>query len=226
MAFSGFSQGAVDFLWGIRLHNERAWFLAHKQDYLTLVDAPLRALCAEALAAMNDEFPDLSLEGHTCRIYRDARRLHGRGPYKDTLWFTLQAPYSDNCYSPVFYFEIGPDHFGYGMGAYDGEPSMMQRFRDAIDRDPRPMTALAEAVAASRFAPYGEFYKRPKGDKGPLLNDWYNRRRVGVSFDDNPDGVLFTPDLLPALIEGYRALVPLYRYLRGVALDASHADHL
>ena len=30
--FQGFSQGAVDFLWGVRFNNERRWFEAHKQE--------------------------------------------------------------------------------------------------------------------------------------------------------------------------------------------------
>ena len=30
--FQGFTQGAVDFLWGIRFKNERSWFLAHKEE--------------------------------------------------------------------------------------------------------------------------------------------------------------------------------------------------
>ena len=34
--FQGFSQGAVDFLWGIRFNSERSWFLAHKQEFLDL----------------------------------------------------------------------------------------------------------------------------------------------------------------------------------------------
>ena len=31
--FQGYSQEAVDFMWGIRFNNERGWFLAHKDDY-------------------------------------------------------------------------------------------------------------------------------------------------------------------------------------------------
>ena len=42
--FQGFSQGAVDFLWGVRFNNERSWFEAHKQEYLDLVIAPLQEL--------------------------------------------------------------------------------------------------------------------------------------------------------------------------------------
>ncbi len=45
--FQGFSQGAIDFLWGIRFNNERGWFLAHKEEFLTLVDAPMRELAAQ-----------------------------------------------------------------------------------------------------------------------------------------------------------------------------------
>ena len=37
--FQGFSQNAIDFLWGISLNNERGWFMAHKQDFTDYVDA-------------------------------------------------------------------------------------------------------------------------------------------------------------------------------------------
>ena len=32
--FTGFTDATVDFMWGIRFNNERAWFEAHKEDYL------------------------------------------------------------------------------------------------------------------------------------------------------------------------------------------------
>ncbi len=71
--FQGFSQQAVDFLWGIRLNNERSWFLAHKQEYQTLVAEPLRQLGEEVHQAMEDAFPELGLNLYVSRIYRDAQ---------------------------------------------------------------------------------------------------------------------------------------------------------
>ncbi len=47
--FQGFSQGAVDFLWGVRFNNERSWFEAHKQEYLDLVIAPSRSWAARSM---------------------------------------------------------------------------------------------------------------------------------------------------------------------------------
>ena len=34
--FEGFSPETVDFLWGIRMNNNREWFLEHKKDYVTI----------------------------------------------------------------------------------------------------------------------------------------------------------------------------------------------
>ena len=75
--FQGFSQQAVDFLWGIRFNNERGWFEAHKQEYLTYVAAPMRELGEQVQQVMEEEFPRLGLNLHVSRIYRDARRPQG-----------------------------------------------------------------------------------------------------------------------------------------------------
>lgn len=40
MAFEGYTQETLDFLWGIRFNNERSWFLAHKQDYEAHLPGP------------------------------------------------------------------------------------------------------------------------------------------------------------------------------------------
>ena len=42
--FQGFDDTTVDFLWGIRLNNERPWFEAHKQDYLDHLYRPMKEL--------------------------------------------------------------------------------------------------------------------------------------------------------------------------------------
>lgn len=42
--FTGFTDETVDFMWGIRFNNERAWFEAHKEIYLTHFYQPMREL--------------------------------------------------------------------------------------------------------------------------------------------------------------------------------------
>ena len=167
--FQGFSQQAVDFLWGIRFNNERGWFEAHKQEYLTYVAAPMRELGEQVQQVMEEEFPRLGLNLHVSRIYRDARRLHGRGPYKDHLWLTLRRPKEQWVSLPAFYFEIAPEYYSFGMGCYDPTPVTMAKLRARIDRDPKPLEKLARKLKKSPFTLEGAEYKRPKGDPGPLL---------------------------------------------------------
>lgn len=222
--FQGFSQEAVDFLWGVRFHNERPWFEAHKQEYLTLVAQPLRELGEQVHRQMEEEFPQLGLNLHVCRIYRDARRLYGRGPYKDHLWFTLRRPREEWVSLPAFYFEIAPEYYSLGMGCYDPTPVTMAKLRARIDRDPKPLERLVRKLEGSGFVLEGEAYKRPKGDPGKLLFPWYNRKSIGLSRDENCEGVLFTPELAGQVLEGFRFLVPYYQYFSLLAGDPE-PDH-
>ena len=81
--FEGFSQRTVDFMWGIRFNNERPWFEAHKAEYQACFLAPMKELGSQVQAALLERFPKCGLNLKVSRIYRDARRLFGRGPYKD-----------------------------------------------------------------------------------------------------------------------------------------------
>lgn len=217
--FQGFSQGAIDFLWGIRFNNERGWFLAHKEEFLTLVDAPMRELAAQVSQAMTEEFPKLGLELKVSRIYRDARRLFGRGPYKDHLWFSLRRRNENEGAEPSFYFEIAPEYYSFGMGCYDATPVTMAKLRARIDRDPEPLEKLARRLEKSPFQLEGELYKRPKGDPGPLLAPWYNRKSISFARDENCEGLLFQPELADQVLEGFRFLKPYYDYMLSLAGD-------
>ena len=194
--FQGFTQGTTDFLWGIRFNNERGWFLAHKEEFQTLVDAPLRELASQVSQAINDKFPNLQLNCKVSRIYRDARRLYGRGPYKDHLWFGLRRMAPSEGAEPGFYFEVAPEYYSYGMGCWDPTPVTMAKLRARIDRDPEPLKQLARRLEKhGEFTLEGQMYKRPKGDPGRLLYPWYNRRQISLTSDHNCDGLYFSPQL-------------------------------
>ena len=218
--FQGFSPKANEFLWGIRLNNERGWFEAHKQEYLDLVAAPLRELGDEVTQAFGELFPKWGLNLHVSRIYRDARRLHGRGPYKDHMWFVLRRPGESWTVRPAFYFEVAPESYAMGMGCYDAPPAMMARLRARIDQDPKPLEKLARRLnRQDRFRLEGQEYKRPKGDPGPLLYPWYNRKGLALSWEQNWGGALYTPALVQEVVEGFQFLAPYYELLDRLAAE-------
>ena len=141
--FQGFSGATVDFMWGIRFNNEKGWFEAHKEEYLTTFQRPMKALADEVYGAFTDRHPDLDLICKVSRIYRDARRLFGRGPYKDHLWLSLTRPHEEGCAEPVFWFELGPEGYSYGMGFWQAPAVTMAKFRARMDREPKAMEKLA-----------------------------------------------------------------------------------
>ena len=104
MAFQGYTQQTVDFMWGIRFNNERGWFLEHKDDYINTFLTPTRELGEQVYDAVLALLPDEPLMLKVSRIYRDARRLFGRGPYKDHLWFSLRRRNENEGAEPSFYF--------------------------------------------------------------------------------------------------------------------------
>ena len=216
--FQGYTQGTVDFLWNLRFNNERGWFQEHKEEFLALVDRPTRALAAQLAEEMTEAFPKLGLELKVSRIYRDARRLFGRGPYKDHLWFSLRKPGENDGAIPCFWFEVAPEHYGYGMGCWEMSPATLAKLRARIDR--------ARAVKRrGEFRMDGQMYKRPKGDPGPLLFPWYNSRQISFACECNCEDLFFRPELAGQVLEGWKSLVPQYRFLCSLPGDPE-PDHM
>ena len=170
--FEGFAPASVEFLWGICLNNERGWFLEHKHEYREFVEKPIKALGGEVFEELAEAYPELSWKLHVCRIYRDARRLHGRGPYKDHMWFTIERPHERFEAVPALYFEIAPNYYSYGCGFWEAGPEIMAKHRARIERNPQELERLAHKLEKSRFVLGGEQYKRPKGDVGEN-NNWF-----------------------------------------------------
>lgn len=220
--FQGFTPESIEFLWGIRFNNERPWFEAHKQQYLDLIQTPLRELGAEVQREVLRRHPKRQFNLHVSRIYRDARRLHGRGPYKDHMWFVLHLPSQDTNGStlPAFYFEIAPERYSIGMGYYSATPETMAKFRARIDRDPKPMEKLARRLnRQNEYVLEGEQYRRPKGDRGALLDPWYNRKNIALSWDRPCEGSLFEAGLAEEIAAGIDFLMPYFDYFRTLDAD-------
>ena len=168
--FQGFSNETVDFMWGIRFNNEKSWFEQHKETYRAHFYEPMKALAAQVYEIFQDRHGDLELATRVSRIYRDARRLRGRGPYKDRLWFSMERPSEAWTHDPVFWFELAPEGYSYGMGYYAAKPATMARFRARLDRDPKPFEKLARPLERQDvFTLEHACYKKPKGDLGKLL---------------------------------------------------------
>ena len=211
--FQGYTQETVDFLWGIRFNNERGWFMEHKQIYQTALLEPTRALGGQIYDGLHAMLPDEPLQLKVGRIYRDARRLFGRGPYKDNLWLSVRTGEDDWTGRPTFYFEIAPDYYGYGMGFWSAAPALMELYRRQIDRAPGELEKLVRRFNRQDvFTLTGPDYARSKGEVSDLLRPWYQKKSLSLQHELPLDEKIFSPALADEIVENFHLLLPFYHY--------------
>ena len=217
--FTGFTDETVDFMWGIRFNNERSWFEAHKQIYLEQFYNPMRDLGDEIYEYLRELRPDYGLIRKVTRIYRDARRLHGRGPYKDHLWFSVEQPVEQWTVKPTFWFELNPDGWGYGMGYYMPKPVTMAKLRARIDRDPKPMEKLTRSLnRQTEFQLFAQEYKKPRSPAPtPELEPWYKAKSFSIIHEEKLTEEVFSRAIVDRIKPGFAWLLPFYDYF--VTLD-------
>ena len=211
--FEGFPGELPDFLWGIALHNEKPWFEARRETYERCLHGPLKALGRQMTDTLSERFPDDTFSLHISRIFRDARNLRGRGPLNDHMWFSIGRTGRVYAEEPQFFFGIEARCCSWGLGYWNVTAETMERWRKSIDANPLRLSRIVRSIRRMEgMERIGEIYKRPKGDPGPLLFDWYNTRIPGVErtewFEPDPPG----PELADRIAEDFARLMPLYRY--------------
>lgn len=216
--FEGFCERSVDFVWNLRFNNSKDWFLAHKQEYEDLLHTPIRALAFDLQKHFSDRYPQHSWNVHISRIYRDARRLHGRGPMNDHLWFSLYADGEKDGITPAFYFGFEPEGYDYGMGCWSQSGVFMERLRAEVRKNPETLDKLRRGFEKqTAFSLSGEPYKRPKVQTQPQLMDWVNRKYLGFHCENAHGEAGFGAGLYDTVLQGYESLMPLYEYFLQLA---------
>ena len=164
--FTGFTPETVDFLWGIRMNNNRDWFLQHKKQYTDSLYEPMKAL-GQAVFEPFLEKPGNILK--VSRIYRDAR-LHPPTPYKESLWLCIRQEVDWWAENPCLYFEITPEVASYGFFYWKPRTAVLEDFRNRISARPEEFLKLiADTERATGLPIRAARYKRHKAADNPAL---------------------------------------------------------
>lgn len=208
--FTGFTPETIDFLWGIRMNNNRDWFLAHKQQYVDTLYEPMKALGQDLFQPFLDK-PGNILK--VSRIYRDAR-LHHPDPYKESLWICIRQDVQWWAENPCLFFEIRPEGVSYGFSLWRPKVTAMENFRRDISRRPEEFLSLIENTeAATGLSVTADQYKRPKQAENPRLNPYFAwKGNIGCIREEEPGPALFGPELGLRAGGLFAQLIPLYDY--------------
>ncbi len=208
--FEGFTPETIDFLWGIRMNNNREWFLEHKDDYVNTLYEPMKALGKDLFQPFLDKPGNLL---KVSRIYRDAR-MHHPLPYKESLWICIRQEVEWWAENPCLYFEIRPEGVSYGFILLKPRVSTLEDFRKDIANRPKEFLRLIEQTEKATGVPVtAEVYKRPKPAPIPELAPYYGwRGYIACDVDEPVNKDLFGPELGVRVGEFLEKLIPLYDY--------------
>ena len=208
--FTGFTPETIDFLWGIRMNNNRDWFLEHKKQYTDCLYEPMKALGKELFQ------PFLEKPGNilkVSRIYRDAR-LHPPEPYKESLWICIRQDVEWWAENPCLYFEVDPEGVSYGFFIWKPRTATMEDFRRHITAYPDEFLELIRSTEETVGQPIlADTYKRPKPTDNKDLEPYFAwRGQIGCTRDIAPGPEMFGPELKKEVADFFEKLTPLYEY--------------
>ncbi|MEF2836944.1 MAG: DUF2461 domain-containing protein [Oscillospiraceae bacterium] len=208
--FTGFTPETVDFLWGIRMNNNKEWFTANKKQYTDHLYHPMKELGAELFEPFLDK-PGNVLK--VSRIYRDAR-MHPPEPYKESLWICIRQDVEWWAENPCLYFEINPDEVHYGFFIWKMRTSAMEDFRKHITAYPDEFLELIQKTEEAVGQPItAELYKRPKPTDNPALAPYFAwKGQIACTRSIAPGPEMFSPDLKNEVADFFEKLTPLYEY--------------
>ena len=209
--FEGFSPETVDFLWGIRMNNNREWFTANKQNYVNYLYEPMKALGKELFEPFLDRPGNLL---KVSRIYRDAR-MHHPVPYKESLWICIRQDVEWWAENPCLYFEINPEGVHYGFFFYRPRTAVLEQMRkDWAANQKQFLKLIRDTEKATGVEITAQTYKRPpKQAPTKELERFYEwRGQIGCVIQEPFSEETFGPALGERVKDFLTKLIPLYEY--------------
>lgn len=220
-SFRGFSPSALDFLSALENHNDRDWFRQHELDYRRLITEPACALITSLAPLLRSQLgAQLRVEprpgGSLLRPQRDAR-FTPQTPYRPYLELWFWEGEGPSRLHPGYFLRVAPTANWVGAGRRSFPPDALAAYRRAVDEPSRGLELArllrrlegrgwqVDGANLSRVpAPYPQDHERA----GLLRHRGLVMRRSDLLAD-----ALFVPELPAHLVEAYRSLKPLHRWL-------------
>ena len=224
--FQGIPREAFDFLLGIRLNNNEAYYKDHLEDYEKTLKGPLRELCRELAPVIQGIDPRLDVRPGSVmsRLRRDTRFTRDKAPFRDNAWLGWRYPGERRSEGFHMWWGFSPEWMGWGGGSYSLNRPLMDALRAKILSDPEEVRALFSAPGLSgRYVVYGEVYKKMSvPDAVPQeLKELYRMKYFGISRDAPQEewARMQSPDFVGEMVRELTAMAPLMNFMRDLSLQ-------
>jgi uncharacterized protein (TIGR02453 family) len=216
--FAGFPEEMPRFFRSLKRNNRREWFQPRKHLFEQHVKAPMLDLVAAINRELAKFAPEYVTEPKSAifRIYRDTRFSADKTPYKTHVAASFSRRGGERLGTGGFYFSVSHDVIEVAAGLWHPDRDVTLIVRNHIaethqelikilaDKKARKLAGELKGDALSRSPkgfdpahPAAEFIK---------MKDWI----MDVTLESN---LATTPELQPAIVERFRGMAPLLKYL-------------
>jgi uncharacterized protein (TIGR02453 family) len=209
----------IPFLAQLRDNNSREWFAEHK-DYCKELQKDFEKLTQQVIDGISTFDPEIKgLEPKNCifRLYRDTRFSPDKTPYKSHFGAYMAAKGGRKSPRAGYYLHMEPGNSFISGGVYMPDSVVLKALRQAVYENIDEWMEITGEPFASVFPDmYGEDDKLKKVPLG-FPKDWEHGELLKYkhyAFGRNiPDEFYAQQEIVPQLIEYYKYLQPLHRFL-------------
>jgi uncharacterized protein (TIGR02453 family) len=221
MPFVGFADPNAKFFRLLSKNQDRAWFQAHKAEFETGWQSPMKELLSEVRAGIDRAYQHCDLgEPKLFRLFRDVRFSKDKSPYKTHVAGVIPVSRKGNVTEVpmALYLHVGEPRSFAAAGQYKMDPRSLERYRAAVADDKRGKElkrVLASLTRKGFVVRSHDAYKRmPKGyDPDHPLAEHLLRKGLTVGFPDLLQGILTSPRLGAWIVTQAKLAAPLVEWL-------------
>lgn len=213
-----FTADTLRFLRALKRNNRREWFNAHREEYERDIREPMIAVIERLAIDFRSFAPDLVASPKTSlyRIYRDTRFSENKTPYKTHVAAVFPQRGLPKHEGAGVYFHVSPDEVWIGGGMYAPQTPQLQAVREHIAANVKQLRSIVESPGFRRRvgALEGERLQRvPRGFAKDHPAAEYLKYRQFLAGADLPPGIATSPRFYGTLLDVFRQIVPLVRFL-------------
>ncbi|MDP4203033.1 MAG: DUF2461 domain-containing protein [Bacteroidota bacterium] len=209
----------LQFLTQLRDNNSREWFATQK-DYCKELQKDFEKLTQDVIEGISTFDPEIKgLDAKNCifRLYRDTRFSPDKTPYKSHFGAYMAAKGGRKSPRAGYYLHLEPGNSFISGGIYMPDAVVLKALRQAVYENIDEWLEITGEPFASVFPDmYGEDDKLKKVPLG-FPKDWPHGELLKYkhyAFGRNiPDEFYSQQEIVPQLIEYYKYLQPLHRFL-------------
>ena len=215
----------MTFLKGIKKHNDKDWYDAHKDEYKKLRKEFTQLIeeLGQEIATFDPAVAKAQKYGKPTvkifRIHRDARFAKDKSKYKTNISGFVSAD-TKNDREPAYYLSVEPGGKSFlGGGLFNPERLALSEIRDKIELHPKKLQTIEHTDEFKRYFPNGLARTRslktaPRGHDPEHEAIGYLRLKSFTAGKNIPDIELQKDKLKTEVLEACKTLYQLNKFLR------------